>query len=268
MNYNAAPSWRDITSDSGTITEPVTLNEMKNYMRLEGFEDASSIVPEAPISLTLLAGQTSVQDDRLINAVILMLARNGTVYSQSLTVGNKLFVFDQSTGTVSFLDAGNIGGEPIDVTYGYTNNSGVFNFTNDDTLLQDMITGARELIEEMAGISIINHEWEAVLTNLCGRIEIPMGPVYQVTSLKDASGNLISSFTVTGNFWKYLKQPLQKEMVMTYTAGYGYFSGVPKGIKIDIMRLVCYIYENRGDDANVKAFALQLAQKYSRNILA
>src|SRR5438477_3009711 len=111
MNYNAVISVRDVTNDSGAVTEPVSLVEFKNYMRLSGFEDVTSINPETPIVLTLLQTTTTVQDDRLIDAVILTLSREGTVYSQALTVGNRKFAFNSATGIVSFLNPGNTGGE-------------------------------------------------------------------------------------------------------------------------------------------------------------
>jgi hypothetical protein len=189
MNYNAVISVQDISDSSGEITEPVDLDEMKDYLRLNGFEDTE----DSPATVT---------------------------------------------GT----------------------------FTSDDILLTDMIRAARELIEEKAGISIIAHEFEAVITNLCGRLEIPYGPIIGVTSLKDSSDTLITSYTLVGNLWKYLKNPCQKEMTITYSAGYGdvLTTPLPRAIKIDIMRLVAYLYENRGDDAKIETFAFQLASKYSR----
>lgn len=268
MNYNAVISVRDITDESGEITEPVTLAEIKNYLRLEGFQDASQIVPETPIVLTLLAGESVIQDDRLIDAVILSLAREGTIFSQSLTVGNRKFVFTAATGTLSFLDVASLGGEGLDIGYGYNNNSGVFNFTGDDDLLTEMITMARELIEEKSGLSIVSHKWEAVITNLCGRTEIPYGPVIGITSFKDSQGSSVD-YTLAGNLWKFIISPLQKEMVVTYTAGFDdvLTASLPKSIKIDIMRLVAYIYEHRGDEAGLSSLAFQLSSKYSRNMV-
>lgn len=265
MNYNAVISVRDVTDESGTITEPVSLDEIKNYLRLEGFEDVASIVPESPISITLLAGQTSVQDDRLIDAVILTLSREGVVYTQSLVVGNRKFVYSNN-GTVTFLNAGEVGGETIDITFGYTNATGIFNFTNDDDLLREMITAARELIEEKSGLSLVFHTWEAWLTNLCGMQEIPYGPIIGSPVVKDSLGNTLT-FTVAGNLWKYLLSPMYKNIVLTYNAGYGdvLTAPLPKAIKMDIMRVVAYMYENRGEDAKISEFVWQLSSKYSRN---
>jgi hypothetical protein len=187
MNYNAVISSLDISDESGTITEPVTLQEMKDYLRLEGYVD-----------------------------------------------------MDESTS------------------------DNLSDFTGDDDLISDLITTARELIEEKAGISVVAKTWETVLTNLCGMIEIPYGPVQSITSLADDQGNDIpsTSYVIVGNKWKYLKCPELKNMTITYTAG---FDVLPKPIKIGIMRVVAYLYEYRGDEEGAGKMAYSLSCKYSRN---
>ena len=265
MNYNAVISVHDISDDSGAVVEPVSLSEFKNYLRTEGFMDGSSIIPSNPITVTLAQGATTVQDNRLISAVILMLARSGTVYGQDTVAGNKTFSFNSATGTITFQQVGGSGGEPIDITYGASNGSGVFNFTGDDALMNDLLVGSRQLIEQIGGISIVPHTWEAVITNLCGMIEIPRGPNAVIWSLKDCYGNAITDYTVIGNFWKYLKSPCYPEMTLIYQAGYVF---LPKPIKTDILRLATYMYENRGEDPKIEGFAFQLTSKYSRNLIA
>jgi hypothetical protein len=184
MNYNSVLSVIDISDGSATISEPVTLQEMKDYLRLEGFVDV-----------------------------------------------------DEST---SF---------------------NISDFDFDDQLITDMIKSSRELIEEKAGISIIQKTLEAVITNLCGMIEIPYGPVNSIASLKDELNNDVE-YTMVGNSWRWLKTPCYKNMKMVYEAGY---VNLPTPIKIDVMRLCAYMYENRGDDPAVDKFASQLSVKYSRN---
>lgn len=190
MNYNAVISALEISDDSGTITEPVTLDEAKDYMRLRGLQD-----------------------------------------------------LDDSPAT----DIGNI--------------------TFDDALITYSITAMRQMFEEMCGLSLVYHTWEVVLVNLCGRIELPYGPVKTVQSVKDSQGNL-QTIDVVGNFWKYLVSPTQKDLTVTYEAGYPLYNGLPKDIKLDLLRAITYFYLNRGDDAGVKEFVSQLCFRYSRNILA
>lgn len=138
-------------------------------------------------------------------------------------------------------------------------------FDFDDNLITDMILGAAELIEEKAGISLTPRTMQAVITNLCGMIEIPYGPVTSITSLYDSSAAeiLSTSYTTVGNHWKFLKSPLQKDMTITYEAGY---TDLPRGIKIDIMDLVCAMYMNHETpgtiDIDDKCF--KMVSKYSR----
>jgi len=187
MNYNAVISALDITDESGVFEEPVSIEEMKDYLRVEGYID-----------------------------------------------------FDESTS------------------------DNLSNFTGDDALLADLIRSARELIEEKASITVVPKTWETVLTNQCGMIEIPYGPVQTIISLTDEFGNDIPSTTykIVGNKWKYLKSPCQKNMTITYTAG---FDILPVAIKIDIMRTVAYLYEYRGDEEGAGRMAYRLSCKYSRN---
>lgn len=142
-------------------------------------------------------------------------------------------------------------------------------FTEEDILITELIQTATELFEEKAGLSITTHTKEAVITNLCGMQEIPYGPVIGIQSMYDSSGSEITTdgYTIVGNLWKFIKSPCYKEMVLTYTAGYGdtLTAPLPKGIKTDIMRLVAYMFTNRGDDPKIEAFAWQMASKYSRN---
>lgn len=187
-NYNAVVSVQDVTDESDIGVEPVTLQEVKDYLRLEGFIDVDA----------------STADD-------------------------------------------------------------LSDFDFDNNLIEDIIIpGARQLIEEKAGLSLIPKTMEAVLTNLCGMIEIPFGPVRSMTSLFDSETTeiLAANYTVVGNHWKYLKSPCQKNMVLTYEAGY---VTLPAALKLDLLRLCAYMYENRGDDPSIDKFSSQIASKYSRN---
>jgi hypothetical protein len=180
MNYNAVISVEDVTDDSGVITEPVSLTEVKNYMRLDGFVDD---------------GESTFDDDF------------------------------------------------------------------DDSLLEIMIPAARQYFEESCGLSLIRKTFEAVLVNLCGRIEIPYGPIVSVTTLLDSEGVEITDYVTTGNMWKNLISPCYKDMTITYEAGY---ETIPPAMKLDLLRLIVYMYENRGEDSNIKEFSSQLTSKWSR----
>src|SRR5689334_12193953 len=110
INFNLAYQPEDI-SGSGVVTEPVTVSEMKNYLRLQGYAPgvSNSVTGQPPLSLTLLEGETSVQSPFLQqeNVIITSLTREGTGYTQVLgSPANLKFVFNPTAGTITFLNAG------------------------------------------------------------------------------------------------------------------------------------------------------------------
>jgi hypothetical protein len=185
MNYNAIISIEDITDESGVFEEPVSLDEMKDYLRLEGYTDTDE----------------STADD-------------------------------------------------------------LSEFDFDDLLITELITTGREKFESLTNTHLLPKTLEVVFTNGCGMIELP-GPFTTIMTLVDENGTAIEStnYTLIGNKWKYLKEPCYQHMTATIEAGY---PELPKSLKIDIMRLVAYMYENRGDDQSIEKFSTQLAGKYMR----
>ncbi len=187
MNYNETYSIIDVTDESGDYEEPVSLDEMKDYLRLEGYVDDDE----------------STSDD-------------------------------------------------------------LSDFDFDDRLLADLIRAAREQIEKISGSTIIPKTWQAVINNYV-MYELPKGPIGAIISLYDKDGVEITStdYHIIGldGGRKFIKTPRQCELTITYEAGY---TDLPYSLKVDIMRLTAYMYENRGDDAGINKFASQLAGKYRR----
>lgn len=188
--FNAILSIKDVTTTSTVSDEPVTVQECKDYMRLEGFVDT-----------------------------------------------------DESTA------------------------DSLSDFDLDDGLILDLITTARELFERNTNTHLIPKTLEVYFTNLIGRIELP-GPVGEITELLDCDGTEIEAtgYEVKGNVWKFLKCPKYQDMTITYEAGYGNTGcpALPEGIKLELKRLVFYLYVNRGDDAGIQRYASQLAKPYRR----
>jgi len=183
MGYNEIYSIRDVTDESGGFEEPVSIDEMKDYLRLEGYVDDDE----------------STADD-------------------------------------------------------------LSDFDFDDLLISDLIKASREQMEKISASTITRKTWEAVINNY-KMLELPRGPVGDIISLFNDQGVEITTYTIVGNDRKFLKSPNQCCMTITYEAGY---DDVPASLKIDIMRLCAYMYENRGDDASIQKFASQLALKYRR----
>lgn len=160
--YNHIIDYKDVTADS-TVTEPVTVQECKDWLRLEGFtDDSDSTSPD---------------------------------------------------------------------------------FDDDDTFIDMLITSARERLEEYTGLSLVPKTWEVELTNLAGYIELPFGPVVDITSVEDTDGNSLD-YTTTNNLSK-LKTPIQANIIVTYDAGY---STAPNWLKHGLLTEVAYRYTHRGDE--------------------
>lgn len=189
MNYNAVLSVENITDASDVGNEPVTLSEVKEYLRLEGYIDT-----------------------------------------------------DESTADT------------------------LSDFDFDDDLINDMITASRQMMERHTNLSLIPKRLEVVVTNLCGMIELPYGPVDDIVSLYDEEGDEIEAddYTIIGNTWKFLKEPCYENMTITYDAGY---VTLPASMKLDLLRLIAYMYENRGDDPAIDRFSFQIAIKYARPVI-
>lgn len=186
MNANIIISIQDVTS--GSITEPITVQQVKDYLRLEGFTAA--------------------------------------------------------------------GGSEVP-------------FTDDDTIIEIVITAVREQFEKYCGITLTaNRIKKVVLDNMCGAIELPFGPVKEVTLLTNSNGDdLLPSAKTSGTMWVCLSEPIGERLTVTYTCGYGTtgLEALPSSIKLDMLRACAYFYTNRGDAADVNNFISQLAKKYSRN---
>ena len=181
MLYNLLIDWQDQTEESG-IVEPVTLSEVKQYLRIEGFIDSTESLSSE--------------------------------------------------------------------------------FDDDDEIIDDLITSARERLEEYTGLSFIPKTWEIEFTNLAGDFEIPFGPINTIEYLRDDEGDSLSSddFKVSFN-GRVLRYPKWENMTMKYESGYAV---LPKGLKDAMYKEIAYRYINRGDEnkEGLSKEAMVLASKY------
>lgn len=174
-------------ADSSPVIEPVTLEEAKEYMMIEGFQDT-----------------------------------------------------DDST--------------PVD-------------FDDDNTLIENIITSSREAVEKFTGLSLISKTLTVTLTNKAGMIELPYGPIGDITSLSDQDGTAIGTdnYTIIGTKFKRLKSPLYENMVIVYECGYD-VADVPESLRQAILIEVLYRYENRGNETVLSKAARAKANPYRRNL--
>lgn len=154
----------NISEDSGPVTEPVTVLEVKQYLRLEGFQ---------------------ADDD-----------------------------------------------SPAD------------EFDYDDSLIEAMITEAREFVEANTGLHLVPKRLFVVLSNGKGLSKLP-GPVTGDITATDQYGVAITIEKIGTEFPKILT-PNYALMKFTYDAGY---TAAPEWAKRAIKAYIADHYEYRGDDA-------------------
>lgn len=138
-------------------------------------------------------------------------------------------------------------------------------FNTDDDLIEELITTARVSIEQVTGLSLIPHEYRVVLTNLAGMIELPFGPIGDVSHLyyqydTDYSNDDVANIILVGTEFKRVRFPVDERITIDYSAGYGRGDTppIPKALKQAILRQVAYWYENRGDDTADEGLSKQV----------
>lgn len=142
-------------------------------------------------------------------------------------------------------------------------------FTDDDTLLGDLIKAARQAIEKHCSISIGTQTITSTLDlNGWEEIELPFGPVQSITTVTyksdfatysaaiasedyDTDGVDYLTFTpFTSGRWK-----------IVYQTGY---STLPDDLKSFWIRLVTFYYENRGDSGKIPDYLQKELINYKR----
>lgn len=134
--------------------------------------------------------------------------------------------------------------EPVTVTE--AKNYMRVDVTDDDTLIGELITAARQQLEKYLNISLIERTVIATLENGLGNIRLPYCPFVELTSVKDEDDNDITDYTLHGSTFKWICTPSNCRFISEYTAGYA-AEDLPKYFKTGILKQVSNLYENRGD---------------------
>jgi len=123
-------------------------------------------------------------------------------------------------------------------------------FSNWDSLLTTLISGARSKMERYTGCTFATKTLVSTFQQVSSNIDIPYGPIQSVTSVKsiDESGvktTLVNGvdYVITGNSFKnirfnYINTPVEIE----YVAGY---DPLPVDLKVAIMKQVGMDFEFR-----------------------
>jgi len=132
--------------------------------------------------------------------------------------------------------------------------------SSDDAIITSLITQARELVENYLNVSIVQ---TTLVLNATARKELvlPYGPVQTITSVKDEAGNDVDytynefyinfdqgTYSVTGGSSMYV------DTITTYDAGK---AAIPAGLKLGLLEVILWLYENRGDSSGFQMMLMQ-----------
>ncbi len=156
-------------------------------------------------------------------------------------------------------------------------------FDDDDDYLQALVVAATGLVDGphgWLGRALVAQTWAYVLDKFPTdrRIYLPLAPTTSITSVAytDTDGNS-TPFTAFealglnsterayltpeyGESWP-TAQDVEGAVTVTFVAGYGAASSVPKGIKQAIMLMVGHWYENREDVGDSKLAPMPMASE-------
>lgn len=118
--------------------------------------------------------------------------------------------------------------------------------TTHDTLLGDLIISAREEIEKVACISIVEQTITAEWSQAYGEIKLPNPKILSITSVKDNLDNDLvvnTNYKIIGQSKKTIIGDFPNGLVIEYTAGYG--EDTPSDLKLAIAKHVTENFEIR-----------------------
>lgn len=125
-------------------------------------------------------------------------------------------------------------------------------YTTDDALIGELITAAREWVENYTGRAMVSRTITATWTRHGKVMWLPFQPAISITSVKHVlSDNTKDTLTVDEDYFVKGSTTVQihlpassNGLEIIYTAGY---TSVPKTLKIAVMRVVANYYEHRED---------------------
>lgn len=137
--------------------------------------------------------------------------------------------------------------------------------SDDDTLISDIISGARQAFEEINGRSLFTTTWKLILDGWPSKpyIELPRPPLASVTSIAyvdsdgnttvwDSSNYVVETDRTPGRVhlaynanWPTATLRPASPITITYVAGWADVDNIPQRYKQAILLLVGHWYENR-----------------------
>lgn len=144
-------------------------------------------------------------------------------------------------------------------------------FSDDDVLISELISSAREYLEQYTGLSLAQREITCIC-DLEDDFDLPYGPVASITDVYKRWGSTWEDAEVDidyeqiGDIFRVYFQGMYK---IVYVGGY---SDLPFALEQDIKNLVAYGYQNRGinfsnENSSIVDFPRLNADLYKKNFI-
>lgn len=118
-------------------------------------------------------------------------------------------------------------------------------YSDRDQQINNLIKTCRKALEDHKEVSIVTNTITAILNNGIGGIQLPYGPVTEVTEMKDFDENILTSDQYILKDYS-ITHPRYNFLTVTYTAGYTEDNPVPLTIKHELLELIGWVFFNKG----------------------
>jgi hypothetical protein len=113
--------------------------------------------------------------------------------------------------------------------------------SDDDATIESLITTARQMCEDFTNIGFISRNVVAIINNGNGGSYLPYGPIWDIISVTDVKGTLITA-EIQGVVWKQVLTPRSERLTIEYNAGH---ETLPAKLKTAMLNAIMYLYDNR-----------------------
>lgn len=141
---------------------------------------------------------------------------------------------------------------------------------DDDLLIEQLISTARQQLEHYLNISLIRRTVTARIQNDIGDFPLPYGPVGEIVTITTDDADLTDiaedNYTLSAGLFKTLCTPDNCKAIVSYAAGYDV---LPAHFKTAILQQCAYLYQFRGDVEKIDQISpmVLLAMKPYRRVI-
>ena len=124
---------------------------------------------------------------------------------------------------------------------------------DDDAIITDLITVARQKIERFTGLTLTDADITLTAT-LDGKFKLPYGPLDEIDTVKFLEGQETDGTndweTLDADEYQIVAGHFIPKYKGTYEITYSVTGNTDKSLLYDLKRVLLWLYENRGDDSD------------------